>query len=171
MIRTAQIEDVSGIVHVHVETWRRAYFGLVPEDFLTAMLNHLGSEKRSEFWRQQITHADGRSLVALENESIIGWVQGGKSRDQDSQDASEIYAIYILPSHWRRGVGRELMARVHEDLPESNGTTLWVLENNRPAIDFYSRLGYRPDGSTKQTKTGDAVLTEIRMRKEPNKSR
>jgi ribosomal protein S18 acetylase RimI-like enzyme len=169
-MRKAENSDVADIVRVHVETWRQAYSGLVPEDFLTAMLTDLGSPKRFEFWQQQITHPDSRFFVASDDGRVIGWIQAGKSRDDDSPDESEIYAVYVLPSYWRQGIGSELIARVHLEVPEMNATTLWVLRDNQRAIDFYNRLGYYPDGATKEMTAGEAVLTEIRMRKEPNKS-
>ena len=167
MMRKAESGDVADIMRVHVETWRQAYSGLVPVNFLTAMLTHLGSPTRFEFWRQQITHPDSRFFVASDDGRVIGWIQAGKSRDYDLPDESEIYAVYVFPSYWRQGIGSELIARVHLEVPEMNATTLWVLRNNQRAIDFYIRLGYYPDGATKEMTAGAAVLTEIRMRKEP----
>jgi ribosomal protein S18 acetylase RimI-like enzyme len=167
MSRKAEIADVSGIVDVHVESWRLAYAGLVPEDFLAGMLAHLGSGQRFRFWRRQILCPESRFFVAPEEGRIIGWIQAGKSRDEDSPETLEIYAIYVLPSHWRRGVGTELMMRVEREVPASKATTLWVLHNNRAAIDFYTRFGYRPDGATKTLEAGQVALREIRMRKDP----
>lgn len=169
MIRKAEIDDVSDIMRVHVETWRRAYSGLVPDDFLTGMLDRLASEERFRFWREQILSSRSQFFVALaEGREVIGWVQGGSSRDEDCRSASEIYAIYILPSHWQQGVGRCLMARIYEEFADCDETIVWVLDGNRRAIDFYMKLGYRPDGATKDIKTGSSVLTEMRMRRGSN---
>jgi len=51
----------------------------VPDDYLAG----LSEKKRSGNWQKQLT--DGRTiiLVAEINGEIIGWVSGGRSRDDD----------------------------------------------------------------------------------------
>ena len=38
-IRRATVEDVTGIAHVHVETWRSTYKGIIPDD-VSSFVDH-----------------------------------------------------------------------------------------------------------------------------------
>ena len=167
MIRRAALEDASAIAQIHVHTWRVAYAGIVPADFLAS----LSEEKRTTSWRQQLTDGQTEILVAVENGTMTGWVSAGPSRDADKKDELEIYAIYVSPEHWGRKVGRHLMGGIEEALPDAPDITLWVLRDNQNAISFYEKMGYRHDGTDKEIQLGGAKLTEIRLRKKrPNKT-
>ena len=161
MVRVARLEDAPAIAKIHVATWRVAYAGIVPEDFLAS----LSEEERIKSWQEQL--ADGRTvvLVAEKEGEVVGWAAGGASRDDDARGEAEVYAIYILPEHWGGGVGRELMARMEEALGHGQDITLWVLQDNQRAIGFYEKVGYRPDGAKKEIPLGGSSLLEVRLRK------
>ena len=159
MIRDGTVEDASEIARIQVQTWRVAYAGIAPADYLAA----LSEEKRTLSWQQQLT--DGRSLilVAFENNEMAGWISGGRCRDADAPDASEVYAIYVSPPYWGRHIGRQLMAKFEEQLPATSPVYLWVLGANQRALTFYDKMGYTPDGTAKDIKLGRATLSEIRL--------
>jgi len=161
VIRKATFEDAAAIARIHVGTWRVAYAGIVPDDYLA----NLSEEKRTQSWQQQLT--DGRTIiwVAEKDGQVIGWVSGGASRDADADGNSEVYAIYLSSQHWDCGVGRELMAYMESSLPDGQCTTLWVLQDNQRAIRFYEKMGYRPDGAQKEIQLGGKKYCEIRFRK------
>lgn len=161
MIRKATLEDAASIARVHVSTWRTAYAGIVPDDYLA----NLSEEQRTKSWRQQLT--DGRTiiLVAEKNGETIGWAAGGPSRDADGAKDAEVYAIYVSSPHWGGGVGRRLMAAMEDASPIAQSTTLWVLRDNQRAIRFYERIGYRPDAEQKGIQLGGRVFWEVRFRK------
>jgi len=46
MIRSATASDAPAIGHVHVESWRSTYRGLMPD----AVLVNLSAEQRATFW-------------------------------------------------------------------------------------------------------------------------
>lgn len=46
-VREAQIADAEAIARAHVDTWRTAYQGLVPDEYLA----WLSYEQREQFWR------------------------------------------------------------------------------------------------------------------------
>ncbi|WP_052573725.1 GNAT family N-acetyltransferase [Haloferula sp. BvORR071] len=166
MIREATFQDATAIARIHVGTWRIAYAGIVSDDYLAS----LSVEKRIKSWEERLT--DGRTtiLVAEKDGQVIAWASGGASRDADAGSDAEVYAIYVSPEHWACGVGSELMTRMEDSLPDRGSTTLWVLQDNQRAIRFYHRIGYRPDGTRKEIRLGDADLCEVRFRKSaPNK--
>ena len=160
MIRKATFEDAASIARVHVGTWRAAYAGIVPDDYLAS----LSEEKRTKSWQQQLT--DGRTILVAEKDGeVIGLASGGPSRDADATGDAEVYAIYVLPEHWGCGVGRELMAKMEDSLSDAHSTTLWVLRDNQRAIRFYERIGYRSDGAEKEIRLGGNGFLEVRFRK------
>lgn len=57
---------------------------------------------------------------------------------------SEILGLGILPSWWRRGVGRNLMEHVERAMRDQHLQTarLEVYEVNHSAVQFYEVLGY-----------------------------
>jgi ribosomal protein S18 acetylase RimI-like enzyme len=167
MIRKAIFEDATAIARIHVGTWRTAYAGIVPDDYLAS----LSEEQRTKSWQRHLT--DGRTIiwVAEKDGQVIGWVAGGASRDADAQGDSEVYAIYVSSQHWACGVGRELMAKMEDSFPDGQSTTLWVLRDNQRAIRFYEKVGYRPDGAQKEIQLGGRGFCEIRFQKSrPNKT-
>lgn len=161
MIRKAQLEDAEAIARIHVASWRVAYTGIISSEFLSA----LSEAERLRGWRQRL--ADGQTviLVAQEAGSTVGWVSGGRSRDEDGNDVSEVYAIYLQAEYWRRGIGRKLMAEMEGLLPRCTSITLWVLAENLGAIRFYDKIGYSPDGAEKSIQLGGQTFTEVRLRK------
>ena len=159
MIRKARVDDAETIARIHVQAWREAYRGIVPPEYLAA----LSEEKRAVFWRDQLTVGRSITLVALEEGEVVGWASGGPSEVSASSLGSEVYAIYLAPAFWRRGVGRALMKEIEGMLRGS--VVLWVLRENQSARRFYEALGYLPDGAEKEADFGGIRLTEIRLRK------
>lgn len=94
-------------------------------------------------------------LVAKVGEKVVGYVM---SRVEHSLHMSgflpsfikrgHIVSIAILPEYRRRGIGTELMIRVLSSLENVYGCKEVYLEvrvSNRPAIEFYRKLGFRID--------------------------
>ena len=122
-------------------------------------------QKRAEFWRKELAECRSVIVVAIENGEVVGWASGGVSRDVDGKDVSEVYAIYVLPEYWSRGIGRRLMEKIEEYLPSSSSVTLWVLAQNQRGLGFYRKIGYDLDGEEKTIKLCDVALLEVRLRK------
>ena len=80
---------------------------------------------------------------------------------------AELYAIYLHPSRWDRGIGRALLQRA-EDSMRSSGfreAVLWVLEGNERGERFYRAAGWEHDGGSKLDQFQGAAVTELRYRK------
>ena len=137
-IRKADIEDAAAIAHVHVESWKTTYAGIVPEVFL-AFLN---KEVRTQSWQEQILAANISILVAEDETGIFGFAAGGKIREKLDDYDAELYAIYLLRERQRQGVGKTLSLTLASALQTQGYTSMlvWVLEQN-PSVSFYQRLG------------------------------
>ena len=164
-LRSATPDDAPAIARIHVETWRHAYRGIIPDAHLAA----LSIEKRSAGWAQNIQKAPDATLIAERDGTVAGWISFGSCRDEGETAQAELYAIYIDPRHQRAGIGRTLTRaaerRLAERLPQAARITLWVLERNHAARAFYASLGYQPDGVSKIELIGGAPFVELRYAK------
>ena len=165
-LRRARQDDARGIAEVHVKTWQHAYRGLVPDDVLSG----LSVDTREQFWRRvlAIMEHDRRIWLADTEGTVVGFVSAGPSEGGDAQASTgQVYAIYVTPDCWDRGVGRNLLVHAEQDL-RTHGyadATLWVLDTNDRARAFYERAGWRADGGAKIEEFGGAQLSEVRYRK------
>ena len=165
VVRPAEAADAGPIAEVHIDGWRAAYRGHMPDHVLDA----LNVTQRAEQWKQWLELPQLSAFVV----TVHGWVTGfgslSPTRDEAARDTvGEILAIYVLPSHWRCGIGRLLGERMLAEARRRGfeEVSLWVLESNERARRFYESLGFREDGKTKT----DAQLTgtplyEIRYRR------
>ena len=163
VVRRANISDAPGIARIHVETWRAAYRGLMPDDVLKA----LSVERRAQFWREHLSQSPGTAFVAEAGGQVAGFCDLVPSRDEDAgPDAvAEIAAIYIDRQFWRQGAGRALCECALAEARRKGCTrvTLWVLAGNLPAKHFYAAMGFQPDGTSKMHQIGGAGLPHVRL--------
>ena len=160
-IREATSDDAAAIARVHLDTSRATYKGLLPDEVLAETTYEwrfavwsraLGDEGGAEFVYVATDDADGR---------VFGFASGGPEREGDKEYDGELYAIYLLDTHQRKGAGRRLVQAVAERLAESGfrSMLIWVLAEN-PYRRFYETLGGVPVRE-KTIERGDRTLREI----------
>ena len=159
-IRLAQLSDAGGIARVHVDTWRASYRGIIPD----AHLDSLSYEQREQRWRDNFAGfgPDVFMYVATDDDSrVIGFAGGGPERGGDPTYKGELYALYLLQSYQRQGIGRELTRTVAHHLAKQGHSSMlaWVLAQN-PSRKFYEALGGQPPG------TGLGCNLEIRVKRQ-----
>jgi GNAT superfamily N-acetyltransferase len=140
LVRPAEVDDAVAIARVHVETWRTAYRGLLPDDFLASLDEPMYSER----WQRTLADtATSRVYVAESAQGVIGFASGGRERAGEDGYSGELYAIYVLQEEQRHGHGRRLVQAVVGGLRELRlpDMIVWVLRDNAPARRFYERLG------------------------------
>lgn len=140
MIRPATVDDAQAIAHVHVEGWRTAYRQILP----TAYLDGLSKDDRTVQWRTILGNrlSKGFTFVAESRGQIVGFASGGPERKNDPEFAGELYAIYLLETFHRQGIGTALLRTVETRLREIGirSMKVWVLRDN-PYRSFYERRG------------------------------
>lgn len=150
LVREANSEDASDIARVHVASWRATYPGIVPGQ----VLERLSIERREAYWRETAANpGDLRVWVAETAARIVGFASDGPCRDEDLPAGSgEVYAIYLEPDAWGRGIGRALFDRAVADLRARRfePLVLWVLTDNVRGRSFYERQGWRPEGGARE---------------------
>ncbi len=158
-IRTARLEDAPGIAAVHVEVWRNAYPGMLPDHSLT----RLSRPRLAAYYAAAI--AAGGAVVARAPElshSVIGFSTASRSRRNAPADG-EVETLYVLDD-WREcGIGRMLLRASARHLARQSCRSLflWVLADN-PSRWFYERLGGRP-ALRSTTLVGGRELPQIAM--------
>jgi GNAT superfamily N-acetyltransferase len=166
-VRRAEIGDAAAIALVVVESWRVAYRGLIPQDYL----DQLDPQARREAWARGLAQAQWpRSgvLVAEAGDGVVGFVYIGPSPDEDrGPTTGALGAFYAVPAVWGTGVGRALMAEAMTRLSEAGFTeaTLWVLDTNARARRFYEAAGWRLDGAVMIDESRGFPLSELRYRR------
>jgi len=159
-IRPARVSDADGIAHVHVESWRSTYEGIIAEDFLA----DLSEERRADRWRENLNDQNPKICIFIvedENEQIVGVASGGPQRDPQLNYDGELYAIYLLEKVQRHGLGSRLVHTVADHLVANgfNSLLVWVLEDN-PSRRFYEALGGKYV-SKKTIAIGEQELIEV----------
>jgi ribosomal protein S18 acetylase RimI-like enzyme len=148
-IRRARPGDAPGIAAVHVATWRSAYPGILPEDYLA---NLSPSRIAASYQRGLFERRDGEAVfVAVappaegEAPQIVGFASGGRLRRPGGpRTRGEIETLYVLDDWRDQGVGRRLIraTAAHLSVIGCCSARLCVLSDN-PARWFYQRLGGR----------------------------
>lgn len=137
-IAHACIEDLPGIAAVVVQAWRTTFAGLLPASFLASL------DVETQLLRHQNAFAKPGAIyqVAKVAEQVVGFASGGPTRHEAFVEPNELYALYLLPTWQRQGLGRQLFNRLSSELqkPERLGLLALVLANN-PNQGFYHRLG------------------------------
>ncbi|WFR61747.1 GNAT family N-acetyltransferase [Paenibacillus amylolyticus] len=160
LIRPAHEGDAQGIAHVHTESWKTTYRGIVPDDFL----DHLTIESRLPQWEKSIRSGEkDQILVVAEQEhgNIVGFACGGKEREGKLPYDGELYAIYLLKEVQQTGIGQQLATHVVKHLQNQDMKRLiiWALERNS-ACRFYEKMGGTPV-HTQSIRIGGQDLIEV----------
>jgi L-amino acid N-acyltransferase YncA len=160
LIRPAQIEDASAIAHVHVDTWRTTYTGIVPDKHLS----DLSYDRAQANWLGYLSNPESETHAFVaedERGQVVAFASGGPLREQLGNYDGELYVLYVLRSFQGIGYGKLLVSQVAHDLISRgyHSLVVWVLKEN-PACRFYERLGGR-QVAEKVIEIGGKELTDV----------
>ena len=153
-------EEIEGKSLVHWQTWREAYDDLLPADFQETM-----TLEKCRFFSQKYPE---NTLIAMDEKKVVGFISYGNYRDETIQ-AGEIIALYVLKDYYGKGVSKQLMHAAFVALDQFSEIYLWVLKDNKRAIAFYQKMGFTFDGQEQILKLGKPVK-ELRMMCSSNKN-
>ena len=134
-IRYAVLSDAEDIAVINVTTWKIAYKGLIPDEFLA---NRNLNDKRIENIKKQIKNQYNICLVAEQNNKITGYCIGGLPRQYNDVFQFELRAFYVLPEYQRTGIGKAIFDKFKE-IVAGKPFYLYALSANHKAIDFYTK--------------------------------
>ena len=134
-IRKAKVDDALIISQINVDTWKKTYEGILPNELL---INRKVDEKRINNWKRNVINADYTVLV-YEDEKVCGYLWAGKKRDEIDVPY-EIYAIYVSPEYQRAGIGQALINEYKKQI-NNQSFYLYMLKGNASASAFYKKMG------------------------------
>jgi len=155
-IRCATEQDAGPISHVHVESWRSTYKGIVPESYLAG----LDETERTASWCEWI-RSGTPVFVAIQDGDVVGFISGGPIRDPIDGYEAELFTIYLLQHVQKCGIGTALLRKLASRLDEDGfkSMAVWVLEDN-VSSSFYEKSGALRV-SSKQIEIGGALLPVV----------
>ena len=159
-IRMPALNEAASTARVHALSWKSAYRGIVPDDYLDSIDVDVWAERHR---RSMLEDPEGFvSFIAEVRGEIVGWALGGPNRDPALGFSGELFTIYLLPEYLRQGIGRKLISAVAGSLLASGfeSMVVWVLAENRPARRFYEALGGRYV-TEKEHSIGGVSLMEV----------
>ena len=137
----AQDDDLDEVSSIYAQSWKHAYRGLIPQEFL--------DEIQDNGWSGRLL-AEGRThFVAQESGRLIG--------------TASVISIYFLPQYTGRGFGGALFGRCIDEL-KGRGfkrIILWVLEGNLAARRFYEKNGFVCTGEYRDDNIGGKPVREV----------
>lgn len=141
--RRASLDDAAAVAHVHCQSWRTTYPGLIPAEVIESWVD---IDKRTVGWLKIISERPETLWLAESNGVVVGFADGGKAREPNDGCDGQLFGIYLMATAQRQGIGQQLVAKVFADLHAQNFTSIRVevLKGNTPAISFYERLGATP---------------------------
>ncbi len=140
-IRKATVEDADGKGYVHYISWKESYSNI----FSKEVMDKLSLDRSIRIAKE---HPEN-TLVAVVDNKIVGFASYLESRDEDTNQSGEIMALYVLSQYQRNGIGKALMNACLSELKGYQQIILWVLKENKKAINFYFNQGFTPDGKEK----------------------
>ncbi|NMF61029.1 GNAT family N-acetyltransferase [Pseudanabaena yagii] len=159
ILRIANVNDIPAIAKVHVDTWRTAYHGIIPDEHL----ENMSYEHREKMWHQVLRHPNNYFVYVVEDDfgQIVGFASGGLERTDDRIYLGELTAIYVLQSHQKQKIGHRLVGAVAERLAQLDihSMLIWALADN-PACNFYKALGGQ-QVYEKEVEIGGKQLIEV----------
>ena len=122
---------------MYVRSWRHAYRGIVPQDFLDTL--------SEGFWQLGLEQSVDRTFVAREGGEIVGVCTYGPARVEAFAGWGEVVSLYVQPERMGRGIGSKLLDPALDALAIEGyeNVYLWVLADNAPARAFYEKRGFQ----------------------------
>lgn len=136
---------------IYEESWKSAYRGIVPQDYL----DHISAGR----WAEILDQADWDTLVSVEEGRFIGTASVCPSRWRDWAESGELVSLYLLPEYMGRGYGRLLLEAAVKLLAKHGfqDVLLWVLEDTTKPGASTKQPGLPPPETLWRTKSAESL--------------
>jgi len=138
--RDATLADAPRIAALHAASWRRAYRGMLSDEYLDTDLE----SDRTRVWVGRLTTPNPKQRVVLAevSDQLAGFACAFGSEDPDL--GTLLDNLHVRHDFQHQGVGAKLMMQIASWCRmefAGEGLFLWVLEPNLQARRFYENLG------------------------------
>ena len=132
--RPMTVDDIPAALALRVSTVENALtmeelerdYGVTPTSLAEGMKSHV------------------KGWVCEDAGAVVGFAMGDRS-------SGEVSVVAVLPSHERRGIGKNLLMRLQSWLFSEGHDEIWLYATPDPnirAYGFYRKLGWRAAGTT-----------------------
>lgn len=142
-IRQATANDAESICQLLMEG------GELHSQALPMLLRAPDSSKTLEFVKGVLQDRNAQVLLAESNGQVIGCVHFNQIEEvghpiKVARFFISVSSLMVQEEHRQQGIGDALMREVHEwaEKQRIHDIELHVYEFNKPALDFYEKLGY-----------------------------
>lgn len=127
-IRPPRPEERQAFIDMALASWLSAYDGVLPADDVAEAPNMLERAADARF--------DAFRVAVDEEGALLGFYSLG--------DDNFLWHLYVDPQHFRKGVGRRLLAAAEEEIKGRGFSSvhLDVVEGNDRAVAFYQATGF-----------------------------
>jgi hypothetical protein len=140
-LREATKLDSAAIAHLHAESWRSAYRGILSDDYL----DQRAHTERAALWQSRFSEIASKPFFAVLAEAGAELAGFACVFPQEHLTfGSFLDNLHVVPQSIGRGIGRQLLGGVARRLIADKvpgGIYLWVIEKNSRARKFYARAG------------------------------
>lgn len=161
-LTAATSQDIQSIAELHAKSWRIAYRGMLPDDYLDQRV----VPDRIAFWttRFDSVPADRRLVLKARNdEALLGFVC--VLLDAEPRWGARLDNLHVSPELKGTGIGYVLFQAAREWIGRvSPGTAmhLWCVERNHLARRFYDRQGGKVVETATRPVAQDLSVPELR---------
>lgn len=135
-------EDAWAVQTVFYRSWLDIYpnkkAGITVDDIEAFYKDAFLKERLDKLRNRMIDSSkNGDFFIAREGNDVVGVCHIVKHADKN-----QLQAIYILPEHQRKGIGKMLWNKALEIVDPNKDIIVQVATYNKKAIDFYKKLGF-----------------------------
>lgn len=167
--RVAWAADAEAMAAVQVAAWRVQYADVLP----AALLDQMTPETIAEGWRAALARpadARNRALVALEHDTVRGYVLTGPATDPDLDPigCGEVTDLTVVPGSTRQGHGSRLLQATVDTLRADrfDRAVIWANATDDDLRAFFTTAGFAPDGAHRTldlTGDGSLLVKQVRL--------
>ncbi len=140
ILRKAHINDVGPIAHLHAESWRNTYRGMLSDAYLDGTVH---AERQAHWQKRFESPPENQYVLVAENEGQLAGFVCVYGVD-DAKWGSLIDNLHVRPDLKGQGIGKQLIqnafAWAYKNYPQK-GVYLWVFEDNVASRRFYEAMG------------------------------
>ncbi|GIU16992.1 MULTISPECIES: GNAT family N-acetyltransferase [unclassified Shewanella] len=159
ILRDAVQDDVQQLAQIHVNSWKSTFSGLMPDKYI----NGYTLSSRVNEW-QSVIHSRSEIVVVAERGGIVIGFMSYRVNPENLATI-ELCKLYLCPSAYGQRFGSKLLnhLKLSAQAQGMKAISLYVLDSNKVAINFYSKHGFEFSGGFVSVEFEGAAIIDLLM--------
>lgn len=143
MIRQLNKTDFEDVIKIVNDNWQSVYSGYVNPN----LLYELGCRERAEQLKSDFISRRLSEYVWVENDKVCALLSVGETADADRIGDFEVWRLYVAAEMQGKKIGGQLLDFAEQKAKNNgyNQIVIWSFSENKRAVDFYKKHGYKID--------------------------